>query len=68
MWNTTIRGKNLTKRKMTDEEQKMYGLPLTGRAKVEAEMESLNFQRISEPERDCEEWELEATPNRAELS
>ena len=64
MWNTTIRGRNLTRRKMTKKEREMYGLPLTGRAKVEAEMEGLNRQRISGPERDCEEWELEATPNR----
>lgn len=63
-WNTTVKGKNLTKRRMTGAEREMYGLPLTGKAKVEAEMRSLNLQRISEPERDCEEWELEATPNR----
>ncbi len=68
MWNTTVKGRKLTKRKMTNAERKLYGLPLVGKAKVVAEMESLNLQRISGAERDCEEWELEATPNRAELS
>ena len=62
MWNTTVRGKNLTKRQMTDAERKLYGLPLTGRAKVETEMAGRWGERRVEG--DAEEWELEATPNR----
>ena len=66
MWNTIVRGKNLTKRKMTVAERKLYGLPLTGKAKVEAELAGRWGERGVE--RGVEAWELEATPNRAELS
>lgn len=62
----TVRGRNLTKRKMTGEERKMYGLPLTGKAKLEAEMAGRWEERTVEG--NAEEWELEATPNRAEFS
>lgn len=58
----TIKGRNLTKRKMTAEERKLYGLPLTGKAKVEAEMAGRWEARGVEKK--MEEWELEATPNR----
>lgn len=44
--NTTPRGKNLVKRQMTEEERKLYGLPLTGKAKVEAETEAINEERM----------------------
>ena len=65
MWNTTVRGKNLIKRKMTDEERKLYGLPLAGKAKVEAELEARNIERTAMPEDDWSEiWERETTPNR----
>lgn len=66
MWNTTARGKNLTKRKMTAEERKLYGLPLTDKAKIAAELASRWEERGVE--REAEEWELEATPNRAEMT
>ena len=61
-WKTTTKGGKLTKRKMTDEERKLYGLPLVGRAKLEAEMAAMWDTRTVE--KDAEEWELEATPNR----
>lgn len=61
-WKTVTKGRNLTKRRMTNEEREMYGLPLTGRAKLEAEMAAMWNTRTVE--REAEEWELEATPNR----
>jgi len=64
-WNTTVRGGKITKRKMTDEERKLYGLPLTGGDAVRAEMAGRWEARTSEVEGDwVEEWELESTPNR----
>jgi len=45
------------------------GMPaLTGKAKVEAELEARNIERTAMPESDwTEEWERETTPNRFAL-
>lgn len=67
--NSTVRGRNLTKITLSPEEMaRLYGAPTTGKAKVEAEMASLNADRTASPESDwVEEWDRETTPNRAEL-
>jgi len=57
-WNTTIKGGKLTKRQMTDEERKLYGLPLVGKAKIEAEMTSINDDRMMKFS-----WEDEDVPS-----
>ena len=42
---------------------------LTGKAKVEAELEARNIERTAMPEDDRnEEWERETTPNRTNLT
>lgn len=60
-WKSQVRGRNLKVTKLSAEEmERLYGAPNTGRAAVEAEMESINEERMM-GKSNLEEWELEAT-------
>lgn len=68
--NSTTRGRNLTVRKMTEEELKQYGLPSTPQEAIQHEMATINEERTFRTLGDEDyrpTWELETTPQRQEL-